>query len=609
MNTSKADPKVRMEWKDIDWNTAERRTFKLQKRIYQASSRGDIKAVRRLQKTLIRSWSAKLLAVRKVTQDNQGKKTAGVDGIKSLSPEARLHLAQRLKPGNKAKPTRRVWIPKPGKEEKRPLEIPTIHDRALQTLLKLALEPEWEAKFELNSYGFRPGRSCHDAIEAIFTAIAVKPKYVLDADISKCFDRINHRKLIEKLNTFPTMRRQIKAWLKSGTLDGKELFPTDNGTPQGGTISPLLANIALHGMEQIIKDHVAKLKLPGQKNRDGWKNRRTVSVIRYADDFVILHKDLEVINECKVIVSEWLKDIGLELKPEKTSIAHTMKEYNGNPAGFNFLGFHIKQYGMGKYNTGNSRQGEPLGFKTLIRPSKEKIKQHLLDIAQVIQNHKAAPQEALIKELNPKITGWSRYYSTVVSKQVFTKCDHWTYEMLRSWAKRRHPTKSGYWVTDRYWHSVKGDNWTFATKRDKQNYLTLQLREDTQILRHTKVKDNCSPYDGNTKYWSSRFGKHPELPTRVAILLKNQKGKCAYCGHTFKEEDLMEVDHIIPCSQGGRNEYKNLQLLHRHCHDSKTAEDTAARGMRNKHHTIEEPDEAKVSRPVLKTSREDDFPA
>jgi len=237
---------------------------------------------------LISSRAARALSVRRVTQDNQGKKTAGVDGIKALTPKQRFALINKLLLSNKVKPTRRVWIPKPGTEEKRPLGIPTMHDRALQALIKLGLEPEWEARFEPNSYGFRPGRSCHDAIEAIFNAVKQKSKFVLDADISKCFDRINHDALLKKLNTYPTLRRQIRAWLKAGVMDGNKLFPTPEGTPQGGVISPLLANIALHGMEELIRDLAPKFDMKRSNNvqmarRDKIKS---VSLIRYADDFV-----------------------------------------------------------------------------------------------------------------------------------------------------------------------------------------------------------------------------------------------------------------------------------------------------------------------------------
>jgi len=229
------------EWKDIDWRAINRRVFKLQKRIYQASRRGDAKTVHNLQRLLMASWSAKCLAVRKVTQDNRGKRTAGVDGMKSLSPAGRLRLVSVLTIAATPKPTRRVWIPKPGsKTEKRALGIPVLHDRAAQALVTLALEPEWEGQFEPNSYGFRPGRAAHDAREAIFNTIRYKAKYVLDADIAKCFDRINHDALLKKLNTFPALRRVIRGWLTAGVMDGPDLFPTTEGTPQGGGASPLL---------------------------------------------------------------------------------------------------------------------------------------------------------------------------------------------------------------------------------------------------------------------------------------------------------------------------------------------------------------------------------
>ncbi|MEH2302371.1 group II intron reverse transcriptase/maturase [Nostoc sp.] len=404
-----------VEWNQTNWRLLERRVYKLQKRIFKASSRGDLKAVRRLQKTLMRSWSARMLAVRRVTQDNQGKKTAGVDGVKLLSPVQRLAMVKNLELKGKSKPTRRVWIDKPGTDEKRPLGIPTMYDRTLQALVKLALEAEWEARFEPNSYGFRPGRSCHDAIDAIFNAIRHKAKYVLDADIAKCFDRINQGELLRKLNTFPTLRRQINSWLKSGVMDGKQLFPTSEGTPQGGVISPLLANIALHGMEERMKQ-VAE-KLPGDKQN----NRNSLSLIRYADDFVIIHKDLTVVQRCKEIISDWLNGMGLELKPSKTRLTHTLSEHNGQDVGFNFLGFHVRQYPVGKYNTGCNSQGKPLGFKTLIKPSKEKLKVHYNRIAKVIDQHKAASQSALIVHLNPIIRGWANYYRTVVDKSLITE--------------------------------------------------------------------------------------------------------------------------------------------------------------------------------------------
>lgn len=559
-----------MEWNACDWRKLERRVFKLQKRIYKASQRGDVKAVRRLQKTLMRSWSARMLAVRRVTQDNQGKKTAGTDGVKSLTPKQRLELEAELKLGNKAKPTRRVWIPKPGTEEKRPLGIPTMYDRALQALVKLALEPEWEAQFEPNSYGFRPGRRAHDAIEAIHTIIAQKAKYALDADIAKCFDRINHKALLEKLNTFPTIRRQVRAWLKTGVMDNGAFSETSEGTPQGGVISPLLANIALHGMENWISQ-----AFPQKQIKQKGKYIRTQSeakLIRYADDFVIIHEDITVVQRCQQLISEWLKGVGLELKPSKTRLTHTLHKYEEQEPGFDFLGFNIRQYPVGKYQSGKNH-GTLLGFKTLIKPSSKKLEIHAEILHSITKAHKAAPQEALISRLNPVITGWANYYSTVVSKDSYSKMDNLTYHQLRAWANHRHPNKDAHWIANRYWLVNQGEGWVFANRKQGNVKMRLKKHSETPIVRHIKVQGSRSPYDGDWIYWSSRMGKYPEVDTRTATLLKRQKGKCAHCGLYFTDEDKLETDHIIPKSKKGKDTYDNLQILHRHCHDTKTALD------------------------------------
>jgi RNA-directed DNA polymerase len=267
-----------VDWVATDWRKAERSVYRLQKRIFKASSRGETQVVHNLQRKLMRSWAARMLAVRRVTQDNQGKKTAGVDGKLALTTPERIQLVEDLHPKSRQRrkplPVRRVWIPKPGKQEKRPLGIPTIRDRAEQAFAKQALEPEWEAQFEPNSYGFRPGRSAHDAIGAIFNFLRYKPKYVLDADIQGCFDHINHTALLRKLQTYPAMRRYIQGCLKAGVLEGQTFSPTEEGTPQGGVISPLLANIALHGLETEISREC------------GLTSTMRPQVIRYADDFV-----------------------------------------------------------------------------------------------------------------------------------------------------------------------------------------------------------------------------------------------------------------------------------------------------------------------------------
>jgi RNA-directed DNA polymerase len=230
------------------------------------------------------------------------------------------------------------------------------------------------------------------------------------------------------------MRRQIKSWLKAGVMDGKELFPTSEGTPQGGVISPLLANIALHGMEERIKEYVGSLKLGTSLS----KRKSSVSTIRYADDFVILHKDLTVVQGCQTLIADWLKDMGLELKPSKTRLAHTFNQVENEKPGFNFLGFNIRQFPVGKHQSGKNTQGQLLGFKSIITPSKDKVKVHYDKIADAISRHKAAPQSALIKHLNPIIRGWANYYSTVVSKVTYAELDNLMYQKLRAWANRRH---------------------------------------------------------------------------------------------------------------------------------------------------------------------------
>jgi len=467
-----------------------------------------------------------------------------------------------------------------------------MQDRAAQALAKLAVEPEWEARFEPNSYGSRPGRSCHDAIEAIFAAIHYKPKYVLDADIAKCFDRINHDALLAKLRTFPAMRRAIRAWLKAGVMEGRDLFPTTEGTPQGGVISPLLANIALHGLEDLI--HAAHPD-PHRRHDGGAK------VVRYADDFVVLHASRDVVESLKPQIEAWLRGMGLELKPSQTRITHTLRplpaaEAVGGAlgtagavaevAGFDFLGFTVRQQPVGKTHTGR-RCGQPLGFKTLITPSKAAIHRHSRAIAEVVHRHRAAPQAALIRQLNPLMRGWARYYAASVAKATFSRLDHELYGKLRHWAHRRHHNTSRRWIAAKYWRLETG-RWTLGTPEGMKLYDYSR----TPIRRHIKVRGPKSPYDGDWAYWGSRLGRHPDLPPRVAMLLKRQQGRCPWCGLYVRGQDLLEVDHIQPLHGGGEDRLVNLQVLHGHCHDQKTARDAtrAACGADDNGHVAEEPD-------------------
>ncbi|MDJ0535132.1 MAG: group II intron reverse transcriptase/maturase [Xenococcaceae cyanobacterium MO_207.B15] len=550
---------LRYEWNTIPWRKLEKNVFKLQKRIYQASLKGENKLVHKLQRLILKSHSAKLLAIRKVTQDNRGRKTAGIDGKTALTPEERIKLVSRLDISRKPQPTRRVWIPKPGKEEKRPLGIPTIADRALQTLGKMALEPEWEAKFEENSYGFRPGRNCHDAIEAIFSAIRMKNVYVLDADIAGCFDNINHNTLLEKLQTFPKFRKLIRKWLKAGVIDRKVFQSTESGTPQGGSISPLLANIALTGLETDTKDAMLPyLRTWWNKNKGYRRNpkelKQTLSIIRYADDFVVLHEDPEIINRSKEYIEYWLKEIGLELKESKTKISHTL---GGKQAGFNFLGFNIRQYKVSVHNCGRSKSG----FKTIIKPSTESVKSHIKKVKDTIRKYRGTNQSALISRLNPIIRGWSQYYCSVVARKTFEKASHQTHQKLWQWAKFKHPHKGLLWVKRKYFKGHGNDNWRFM---DSEGYF-LCRHNDFKIKRHIKVKGCKSPYDGDYVYWSKRMGKHPLIRDKVAMLIKSQDGKCAQCSHYFMPGDILEIHHVDKNHKN--NQRKNLQLIHGHCHD------------------------------------------
>lgn len=559
-----ATPRIE-DWTQTPWRTLERHVYRLQKRIYRAQCRGNVKAVHSLQRLLMKSRAGRTLAVRRVTQDNQGKKTAGVDGVKAVGPMVRLLFVARLREHRtiQARPVRRVLIPKPGKDERRPLGIPAMLDRAHQALAKLALEPQWEARFEPNSFGFRPGRSCHDAIAAIFDAIGQKAKYALDADIKGCFDHIDHRALLDKLDTIPAIHRAVKAWLQAGVLVGADFTPTTSGTPQGGVISPLLANIALHGMEEVVAQAYWR--------RQGNLRTRPM-LVRYADDLVILCADLDGITAARAALEQWLAGMGLHLSPTKTRVTHTLHAHEGN-LGFDFLGFTVRQFPVGRTHSGKNRAGQRLGFKTHIKPSNEAVKRHMASIRALVRKNLSVPQEALIRKLNPVIRGWANYYRTVVATGAFNDCDSQVFAQLWSWARRRHPGKGRAWRAHRYWNMQPGARWAFVAREDGEVTRRLRSHTDSHIRRHVKVKGRATPFDGNLLYWAGRLQRHPLLGTTRGILLQRQHGRCPACGLTFMDGDLIEVDHCIPRAAGGHDGVSNKQALHHHCHDQKTAEE------------------------------------
>jgi len=542
-------------WNKLPWRKLEKQCYRIQKRIYRASQRGNTRAVHTLEKLLMKSEAARLVAVRRVTQDNQGKKTAGIDGIKSVKPQERFAMADTIHPTrwkqHASQPVRRVWRPKPGKAEQRPLGIPPRIERCKQALAKMALEPEWEAKFEPNRDGFRPGRSCHDAREAIFNIIRSKPKFVLDADMKGAFDNMCQEKLLNKLQTYPRLRNAIKIWLRAGVMDNGEFSPTEMGTPQGGVISPLLMNVALHGMDQAITE--------------GYSKSHAVEkplLVRYADDFVIFHSNLQELEKVAGKVTAWLEDMGLSLSPKKTRITHTLYPYQGH-RGCDFLGFTVQQFPVGKTHSGKNTKGKALGFKTLIKPSKEAIRRHTLSIKERLRTLRSVSQEQRIKELNPVIWGWAAYYKTSIASEIFSRCDDILWRQLMRWAQARHSNKGKQWVIKKYWHQKEKRNWVFATPKGAE----MRLHSKTSIQRHTKVRGTASPYDGNMLYWSQRLKAHPMRHETKARLLQKQQGKCRWCELHFKDEDILEVDHLD--RNRNNNDLSNKMRLHRHCHDER----------------------------------------
>jgi len=543
--------------------------WRIQIKIYDCSKRGEKFKVIKLQKILISLPEAKFLAVRKVTQDNRGRRTAGVDGVCLLAPTKRFQLVYSLKIDGRCDPIKRHLIPKPGdSEESRPLEIPTIQDRAKQALVLLALEPKWEAKFEKNSYGFRPGRSPHDAIEIIHSSTSKSPKYVLDGDIRKCFDQIDHDALLAKLDTFPATHRQVRAWLKAKIIMQDETIFPQKGTPQGGVLSPLLANIALNGIEDLLSDWVAQIPAfsPGGHRISKPNRRKRLLFVRYADDFVVLHPDKEIVESAKTLIEEFLRTMSLELHEGKTRITHTYLSVDNQRPGFKFLGFWIRNYSVGKTKRGE-RGAE---YKTFIRPHPQNISDVLLKVKKVLRQNRNVI--TVVERLNPIIRGWANYFSTVASKRTFSAIDSKLMVQLMRWGKRQYLTRSKAWIRKRYLiKDVKNEKsrLRFGYISKKQEVIGVHYFAETPIARHTKVAGDKSIYDNDLVYWSDR-GRALEnraFSKSILRILRSQDNKCNLCGLKFLPGDVIEIDHIVPKVSGGVNHYGNLQALHGHCHD------------------------------------------
>ena len=559
------------KWEDIDWTHVETEVFQMQKRIFRRSKENRRIEIHMLQQLLAASWSARCLAVRRAAQDSPGKDTAGIDGKKDLSDAQKLQLAKRLSIQQHPMPVRRSHIPKPGSEELRPLGIPTIADRALQQLIALALEPQWEAHLTPHQYGFRRGRGCHDALIHIRLHIQRSPKWVLDADIEKFFDRLDHSALLQKLDTWPRMRIAITRILKSGALDGSELVPSDQGTPQGGPLSPLLANVALSGLERALD-----AAIPVGTIMKGIKVRDTPRIVIYADDFVVLHEYRSVVEAAKVFIEDWLRPLGLNLSPTKTRITHTLEKVDGQQAGFDFLGCRVQQFRVSKYSVSSYFKG----LWTDIRPSRKGVKRLLQKCAETIQNMgphkrrnaayklrqakgKAGPTEVMLIHLNQSIRGWCNYHRPHNAKETFSGIDNDLFHMLWAWAKRTYPRRGRIRLAQEFWLS-QGRPWRFRIPRaDTGEPRELYQAASTPIQRHTTVQTERSFYDGDWAYWAARAGKYPGLPSHIGPPLKRQAGRCAACNKPINRADRVKV--TLPQQGGVRSK---AILLHERCDDS-----------------------------------------
>lgn len=485
------------------WSAMQQNVFRTQNRIYKASLLGKTNLVHWLQRRLVFSLDARFIAYRRVLTSG-GKNTPGTDGIAAEELKNNIgNAVLSLCLDGKSSPIRRVWIPKPGKTEKRPLGIPTLEDKAKQALALLALEPEWESKFEPNSYGFRKARGCHDAIEAVFQNLkGQKKKWVFNADIKKCFDRINHDALLSKLATFPEMEKQVRAWLKAGILEeiNRENITEspEIGTPQGGGISPLLANVALHGLENILNKLAVAQKGAGTPGANSSENAKleALGVIRYADDFIIAHANESFVKLCIEEAKAFLLTMGLEINEEKSRLIPGTE-------GFKFLGFSIIQV---------IRNGKQ---RVKISPSKEKEKLHQLKIREILQRNKSSPAAAVITKLAPVVTGWANYYKYCECDESFQQMDYLMYQKLRAWVHRRSSRKGIMELMDRYFpsgqvYTYKGvkhqDEWVFAEAYQKvskkgtpkkSTVAFLPKHAWTHATKFTKVPETKSYYDGD----------------------------------------------------------------------------------------------------------------
>jgi RNA-directed DNA polymerase len=559
-----------LDWDAIDWRTAEEDVRRLRQRIFTASQAGDLKRVRNLQKLMLRSRANTLVSVRRVTERNAGRKTAGVDGKVVLLPAAKVELVDWVQHNTEpwqARPVKRVYIPKRGSTGKRrPLGIPVIVDRCLQARVVNALEPEWEARFEPRSYGFRPGRGCHDAIDAIFhVARGANPRrrWALDADLAAAFDRIDHDYLLGQLGTFPA-RGLIAGWLKAGVIENGRFAPTEEGTPQGGVASPLLLNVALHGMEQ-----AAGVRYQQTGIHAGITAPDSPVLIRYADDLVALCHTRHEAEQVKARLAGWLAPRGLTFNEDKTRIV-TLDD------GFDFLGVTVRRQ----------------SGKLLIKPSKAALRRIRERLRTEMHALRGANAAAVLYRLNPIIRGWAAYYRTVVSSKAFAMLDRYLWGLTYKWAKFGHPKKPRSWIVNRYFgafNKSRRDRWVFGDRASGAYRIKFAW---TKIVRHRMVKGRSSPDDPTlTQYWADRRRRSapPPMDGHSLQLLQRQAGRCPNCRDLLLHADhppqspaeweqwvrvtskALRKQSLTYRRRDGPGETNSLRLVHVRCRGSHTA--------------------------------------
>jgi RNA-directed DNA polymerase len=512
-------------WERADWRRHEEEVRRLRGRIFKAVQEGDWPRARDLQKLMLRNWSNTLVSVRQVTQRNTGRRTAGIDGLVALTSQARAEMAVQVHAtmgSHKPSPARRVYIPKASdKTRMRPLGIPVLADRCHQARVRNALEPEWEARFEPRSYGFRPGRGCHDAIESLFQTLCGKSSrvWIVDADLAGAFDKISHEYLLEAIGGFPA-RDMIAGWLKAGIFEaGKGFAPTPEGTPQGGVISPLLLNIALHGLEEAAGVRYQTGASAG-KLRSG-----APALTRYADDLVICCHTRQQAEQVKARLAAWLEPRGLAFNEAKTQIVRL-------DTGFSFLGFDLRRYPNGKL---------------FIKPGATAIKRFRRRLAKEFRALRGSNSAAVLANIVPVVRGWVAYYQTVVSSGVFRTLTNYLWKLTYKWACASHPNKPKDWIVGQYFGKFsksRNDRWVFGD-RDTGAYLPKPAW--TAIVRHTLVKGGASPDDpALAGYWAQRRQKvKPPLDPYTVHLLSRQDGRCTLCG-----ENLLTPDQPPQSPQG-----------------------------------------------------------